>query len=328
MLHQNRRKFLKKSSQAALGFGLLGFYNCDSNASNSENQKAIETEEVQELFFKISLAQWSLHRTFQSGELDNLDFAATAKNKFGIEAIEYVSQFFKDNVNDKSYLTDMKKRAADHGVKSLLIMVDEEGGLANTDDKERNKAVDNHKKWLEAAQFLGCHSIRVNAYGKGSAEDVGAAAIAGLSSLATVAADYDLNVLVENHGGYSSNGAWLSNVLNQINLPNCGSLPDFGNFCLERDNGQEWGGTCIKEYDRYQGVKELIKYAKAVSAKSHDFDEKGVETSTDFMKMMQIVKNADYQGYVGVEYEGDKLSEIDGILATKKLLETVGSKLS
>lgn len=331
MLHQNRRNFLKKSSQAALGLGLLGFYNCNSNTDNSENQKLekpIAKEEVKELFFKISLAQWSLHRAFKSGELDNLDFAATTKNKFGIEAIEYVSQFFAEQVNDKKYLAEMKKRAADNGVKSLLIMVDGEGGLANTDDKERNKAVDNHKKWLEAAQFLGCHSIRVNAFGEGSAEDVGAAAIAGLGSLATVAADYDLNVIVENHGGYSSNGLWLSNVLNQINLPNCGSLPDFGNFCLERDNGQQWGGNCIKKYDRYQGVTELMKHAKAVSAKSHDFDEKGAETSTDFMKMMQIVKNAGYRGYVGVEYEGDTLSEIDGILATKKLLETVGEKLS
>lgn len=319
MLNQTRRTFLKTTSQTALGLGLLGFYNCNSNTKE---------ETKKELFFKISLAQWSLHRAFQNKELDNLDFAATAKNKFEIDAIEYVSQFFKDKAKDKNYLAEMKKRAIDNEVKSLLIMVDGEGELADADDENRKKAVENHIKWLEAAQYLGCHSIRVNAAGKGEAAAISAAAIDGLGKLAELGADYGLNVIVENHGGYSSDGAWLANVIGQVNLPNCGTLPDFGNFCIKRDNGLDWGGNCIQNYDPYQGVSELMKYAKAVSAKSYDFDKKGKETTINFLKMMQIVKNAGYQGYVGIEYEGNELSETDGILATKKLLEMVGQKLS
>ena len=330
MLDQNRRVFLKNSGKIALGLGLLGFYNCGTDTNQQQetaNVDADKTAEVKELLFKISLAQWSLHRTFQNGELDNLDFAATAKNKFGIEAIEYVNQFFKDKAQDKAYLGEMKMRAADNGVKSLLIMVDGEGGLGDTDDKKRQTAVDNHVKWLEAAQFLGCHSIRVNAFGEGTAEAVGAAAIDGLGKLATLGADYDLNVIVENHGGYSSDGGWLTNVMAQINLPNCGTLPDFGNFCVERDSGKQWEGKCINEYDRYQGVTELMKYAKAVSAKSHDFNAEGQETNTDYLRMMKIVTDAGYRGYVGVEYEGSTLSEMEGVMATKKLLETVRQNL-
>jgi sugar phosphate isomerase/epimerase len=330
MSTQNRRKFLKHSSQAALGLGLLGFYNCSSDHEKKEQKEGEQHDDNhnKELFFKISLAQWSLHRTFENGELDNLDFAATAKNKFGIEAIEYVNQFFKDKANDKAYLGEMKKRAADNGVKSLIIMVDGEGDLGGLDDKKRAEAVANHEKWLAAAQFLGCHSIRVNAFGIGSREDVGQAAIDGLGKLAQMGAQYGQNVIVENHGGWSSDGDWLTNVMAQINLPNCGILPDFGNFCIEREGGKQWEGECINEYDRYKGVQQFMKYAKAVSAKSHDFNATGEETNTDFMKMMKIVKDGGYSGYVGVEYEGSELSEVDGILATKKLLETVGKKLS
>lgn len=329
MLNQNRRNFLKTSSKTALGLGLIGFYNCSSESKPEKEASTTKPEETsKELFFKISLAQWSLHRTLQKGELDNLDFAATAKDKFGIEAVEYVNQFFQEKAQDKKYLGEMKKRAADNGVKSLLIMVDGEGALGDTDDKKRQLAVDNHVKWLEAAQFLGCHSIRVNAFGEGSAEEVGSAAIDGLGKLATLGADYGLNVIVENHGGYSSDGKWLTNVMTQINLPNCGTLPDFGNFCIERDTGKQWEGKCINEYDRYLGVKELMSHAKAVSAKSHDFNASGEETKTDYLKMMRIVKEAGYTGYVGVEYEGSELSEMEGILATKKLLETVGKKLA
>ena len=117
-----------------------------------------------EPLFKISLAEWSLHKTIFGKKLDNLDFAKTAKEEFGIDAVEYVNQFFKDKAKDEAYLTDLKKRAADHGVKSLLIMIDGEGALGDKDEAKRTKAVENHYKWVEAAKFLGCHSIRVNAH--------------------------------------------------------------------------------------------------------------------------------------------------------------------
>lgn len=260
--------------------------------------------------------------------MDNLDFAAKAKS-LGIEAIEYVSQFFKDKAEDQAYLKEMIKRADDNGVKSLLIMIDGEGGLGSLKKDERKTAVENHYKWVTAAKTLGCHSIRVNAYGEGSAEEVAKAAVDGLGSLATFAKDHDINIIVENHGGYSSNGEWMANVIDQVNMENVGMLPDFGNFCMKWDDAQNWQDRkCLEEYDRYKGVKLFMKTAKAVSAKSHDFDEAGNETRTDYMKMMKIVKDAGYTDYVGIEYEGQKLSEEEGVKATKALLEKVGKALS
>ena len=329
-MKKTRRSFIKYSGQFVVGAGLIGLSGCAPKGGSQE--ETAETEETTdtgaaELFFKISLAQWSLNKSLFGGKLDNLDFAAKTKNDYGIDAIEYVSQFFKDKAKDTDYLGQMKQRADDNGVKSLLIMIDGEGGLGDPNEAERKQAVENHYKWVEAAKFLGCHSIRVNAFGRGTAEEVGAAAVDGLGSLATFAKDFDINVIVENHGSFSSDGDWMTGVMQQINMPNCGMLPDFGNFCVERDSGKEWEGSCVKEYDRYKGVEQFMPFAKAVSAKSHDFDAEGNETKTDYMRMMKIVKDAGYTGYVGVEYEGSNLSEDEGIMATKKLLEKVGAAL-
>lgn len=280
-----------------------------------------------DLFFKISLAEWSFHKALFAKEIDHLDFAKIAKQQYGIEGVEYVNQFFKDKAKDMDYLKEMKMRAEGEGVRSLLIMCDGEGGLGDTNESQRKTAVENHYKWVEAAKFLGCHSIRVNAYGEGTAAEVASAAIDGLGSLAGFAKDYDLNVIVENHGGYSSNGKWLTDVMKQIDMPNCGTLPDFGNFCLKGtyENGKM---TCEDMYDRYQGVSEMMPFAKAVSAKTHAFDASGNETETDYLRMMKIVKDAGYKGFVGIEYEGNVLSEADGVRASKALLMKVGAELS
>jgi len=267
--------------------------------------------------FEISLAEWSLHKTLFGGKIDNLEFAATAKKEFGIEAIEYVNQFFKDKAKDSKYLAELKKRADDLGVKTLLIMIDGEGNLGDPDEAKRKLAVENHYKWVEAAKSLGCHSIRVNAGSAGTYEEQLSRAADGLRALSEFGAKHELNVIVENHGGLSSNGAWLAGVMKKVNLPNCGTLPDFGNFRI-KDN--DW-------YDRYQGVEELMPFAKAVSAKSHDFDDAGSETKTDYLKMMKIVLAAGYSGYVGIEYEGSRLDEYAGIRATKALLEKVRTQL-
>jgi sugar phosphate isomerase/epimerase len=266
------------------------------------------------------LAQWSLNRQFFGGKLNALDFAKVTKEEFDLDAIEYVNQFFKDKANDEAYLGQLKSRAADHGVKSLLIMVDGEGSLGHGGTAERNKAVLNHHKWADAAKFLGCHSIRVNAAttGNGSFEEKQKLAADGLRSLSEYGAKLGLNVIVENHGGLSSNGAWLAGVMKIVNLPNCGTLPDFGNFNV---GDGKW-------YDRYQGVAELMPFAKAVSAKSHEFDEKGDEVRTDYRRMMSIVLAAGYHGYVGIEYEGSKVDAYTGIKKTKQLLETVRDELS
>jgi len=263
--------------------------------------------------FKISLAEWSLHRTIFSGSLDNLDFPREAKRTYGIEAVEYVNQFFKDKAKDYDYLTDLSRRAGDEGVQNLLIMCDGLGKLGDPDAKARTQAIENHFPWAEAAKRLGCHSIRVNASSAGSFAEQQKLAADGLSRLAEYAGQFELNVIVENHGGLSSNGNWLAGVMRQVNLPNCGTLPDFGNF---------------HDYDRYQGVEELLPFAKGVSAKSHDFDAAGNETKTDYMRMLKLVLAAGYHGHVGVEYEGKALSESEGIQATKALLERVRDELA
>jgi len=258
--------------------------------------------------FKISLAQWSLHKKIGQKKLDNLDFAKEAKEKFGIEAVEYVNQFFKDKAKDETYLAEMKKRTSDLGVTNVLIMVDGEGDLGDIDEQKRTKTVENHYKWVDAAKYLGCHSIRVNAGTKANYEEGKKLAADGLRRLSEYAKPLNMNVIVENHGGLSSNGKWLSETIRLTGMSNCGTLPDFGNFY---------------DYDRYQGVADLMPLAKAVSAKSYDFDAEGNDTKIDFVKMMKIVLDAGYHGYVGIEYEGSKMSEDDGIMATKKLLEKI-----
>ena len=305
----NRREFAKQASIAVGAMGATVSLGCQSLAGGSSNS-----------LYAISLAQWSLNRQFFGGKLNALDFAKVTKEEFDLDAIEYVNQFFKDKANDEAYLGQLKSRAADHGVKSLLIMVDGEGSLGHGGTAERNKAVLNHYKWADAAKFLGCHSIRVNAAttGNGSFEEKQKLAADGLRSLSEYGAKLGLNVIVENHGGLSSNGAWLAGVMKIVDLPNCGTLPDFGNFHI---GDGKW-------YDRYLGVAELMPFAKAVSAKSHEFDDKGDEVRTDYRRMMNIVLAGGYRGYVGIEYEGSKVDAYTGIKKTKQLLETVRDELS
>ena len=300
-----RRNFLKLATTSTTTLAFPGVMS--SILSGYSNPK----------LFKISLAEWSLHRTLQSGKIDHLDFCKVAKNDFGLDAVEYVNSFFFDKAQDQSYLKEMKQRADDLGVKSLLIMCDNEGSLGDPDSVARTKAVENHYKWIDAGKYLGCHSIRVNAQSEGKYDEQMKLAADGLSRLIEYGADNDINVIVENHGGLSSNGQWLATVMEKVDHPHGGTLPDFGNFRIQ---GEEW-------YDRYKGVEQLMHYAKAVSAKSHDFDSQGNEINTDYYKMMNIVLDAGYNGYVGIEYEGSKLDEMAGIQATKDLLEKVRDSL-
>ncbi len=301
----SRRDFNK-----ALAAGGLG-------AAAAVNGRLLAGESDKPLF-KISVAQWSLHRMLKAGELDHLDFAGYSKDQFGINAVEYVNQFFKDKAEDAKYIAEMKKRAADLGVKNLLIMCDGEGKLGDRNLKQRLQAVENHYKWVTAAKELGCHSIRVNAASEGTYEEQLGYAADGLRALTEFATDHEMNVLVENHGGLSSDGAWLAAVMEAVDLPRCGTLPDFGNFHIGDGN----------HYNRYLGVMQLMPFAKAVSAKSHEFDAQGNETKTDFLRMMKIVLDAGYGGYVGIEFEGSGISEPDGVLATKKLLQRVHKELA
>ena len=302
-MQTNRRSFLQ---QTAFATAALAFGGCASLGRKKP-------------LFDISLAEWSLNKALFGKKIDHLDFPKVARQNYDIDAIELVNQFMMMKAKDQTYLAEFKKRADGEGVKILLIMCDGEGSLGDPDPKSRLQAVVNHHKWAEAAKFFGCHSIRVNAdtKGEGSFEEQQERAADGLRSLSVYCSRLGLNCIVENHGRLSSNGAWLAGVMQMVNLPNCGTLPDFGNFSL---GDGKW-------YDRYQGVTEMMPFAKAVSAKANDFDAQGNCVETDYRRMMKIVLAAGYHGHLGIEYEGDKLSEPDGIRATKRLLEKVREEL-
>ena len=272
---------------------------CKSLIAGSLISNPIFAYRGQDPFFEIGLAQWSLNKSLKSGKIDNLDFARIAREKFDIGVVEYVNQFFINKAKNKKYLSEMLNISEDNGIINNLIMIDSEGNLGDTNKKKRLKAFNNLKKWVEAAKFIGCSE------------------------------DFGINVIVENHGGYSSNAKWLVKVIENANRKNIGTLPDFGNFCIRSTpkNLSDWGATtsgCAVEYDRYLGVEELLPYAMSVSAKSNDFDSDGNCIETDFSRMMSIIKKSEYRGYVSIEYEGSRYSEEEGIRLTKSLLEREG----
>lgn len=274
---------------------------------------------------KISLAQWSLHRTFNDGILDPLDFASIAAEKYKLDAVEYVNGFYTEKAKDEAFWNSMKDRSDAAGVKNLVMMVDDEGDLGTASEKERLQAVENHYKWLHAAKLLGCHSMRVNAFGDADREIFKLAIMDGMSRLAEYAAQLELNIVIENHGLFSSDARLIAGIIKEVNMPNFGAFPDFGNWCLSA----KWGttqGDCDKVYDRYEGVAELLPYARAVSAKSYNFNEQGEDTKIDYYRMMKIVKESAYQGYIGIEYEGMEKSEHEGILITEKLMKKAWNK--
>lgn len=329
-----RRKFVTKTAVAGLGLSVVGVYSC-KEAKKEASEALEEIKEIKGPFFKLSLAQWSVHRMIWDGKLDPYDFAAKAK-EWGFTGLEYVSQLYDKELSAENYSAEAmaafvdrsNSEAKKYGLENVLIMIDGQGDLATSDAAERKKAVENHHKWVDAANAMGCHAIRVNLAGSTEPETWMANSVDGLSQLAGYAKDKNINILVENHGGLSSNAAMLAEVMTKVNMDNCGTLPDFGNFCIRRNDPADYGSGCAEMYDLYKGVSELMPFAKAVSAKSHNFDEAGNETEIDYTKMLQIVKDAGYTGYIGVEYEGNELSEKEGIMATKALMLKSVSELS
>jgi sugar phosphate isomerase/epimerase len=315
----NRRAFLKSAATAGAAVGAASVP-CYAKAffAGAQAAGAQPTAGPKEPLFKISLAEWSFNRTIRAKKLDNLDFPALAKNEFGIDCVEYVNQFFMDKGKDKTYWAELKKRCDDVGVTSGLIMCDDGVQLGDPDQTRRAKAAETHYQWVEMAKFLGCHSIRVNARSQGTNDEQSDRVADGLRRLSEFARPHLINVIVENHGGLSSNGAWLAATIKKVGLENCGTLPDFGNFTIAR--GQD--------YDRYQGVAELMPFAKGVSAKSYSFDESGNETRIDYRRMLQIVLDAGYHGHIGIEWEGQRPEEVEGIRLTQKLLERLRDELA
>jgi len=341
---KNRRKFLKNAGAFALGSVILPKINAQSFLSNMYSPGNLD--------FEISLAEFSFAGELMSGKMTNMEFPARAKNEFGINVLEYVSGFFNNKHTDQAYLKELKQRCDDLGLKNNLIMVDG-ANIADLDTTKRKQAVETHYTWVDAAKYLGCGTIRVNlgdtmkavsGVPDDPAEEAAKTAADGYHQLLEYAAKQNMNVIVENHFGNSTDIDWLVGVIKAVNMPNSGLLPDFGNFCRQRSKPETndikgmMATKCIQEYDRYEGVKKMMPYAKGISAKTHKFDTSGNETETDFYKMFQIIKDAGFKGYVGIEYEGgfmkmfdpssDYVSANEGIKATKTLLERVQKKLA
>lgn len=316
-------------SSLVFGFFLLLFFSFSSCKSEPKKTTASPT-----LFFEFSLAQWSFNKSFREGGISPYEFAKMA-NELGFKGLEYVSQLYPDVIesDDKDaaiqvFVEKNNALAAQYQMKNVLIMIDEEGNLSSSNEKERMTAIENHKKWIAAAHQMGCSAVRLNLYGEKDPEKWIANSIKSLKELSDYGSERNINVIVENHGRITSNIPFLMRAINDTQKANCGTLPDFGNFCIAEDGyGSLSDGSCKEVYDPYKGVAEMMPKAFGVSAKSYDFDADGNETTLDYYKLLSIVKEAGYNGFIGVEYEGHRLSEQEGILATKKLLENVASKL-
>jgi sugar phosphate isomerase/epimerase len=323
-----RRKFLINTSLSTAGLA-TGIIGCSPQRRQKQDEVLAVSEVEVEPFFKLSLAQWSLHQSIYDNTIDPMDFALKAKG-WGFEGIEFVNHLYNRELEKydslvsgwNNLVNELNKRSDDNGIENLVMMVDlpEDSHLAYLDKGKRKKAVEDHYPFVDATAGLGCHSMRVNMFGEQEVERWKEASVLSLTTLSEYAAQQNVNIIVENHGSFTSNGALLAEVMKEVNMENCGTLPDFGNFCIRGERDEAGNFNCFDAYDRYKGVEELMPFAKAVSAKSYDFDNRGNETTIDYPKMLKIVKNAGYNGYIGVEYEGKNIGEVEGILATKNLL--------
>ncbi len=258
--------------------------------------------------FRISLAAWSLHRMYFDGKIDLAGMVKMCRDTFDIDGFEFVNVFFP--APTYAYCNDLKKLAADKNVRLLLIMCDREGDMSHADRKERMQAARNHHKWVDIAAVLGCHAIRCNTgHGEKGDTDAVKRAAETFSALVEYGKANRIRVIIENHGGLSSDADWLVDLMKRVGEREWfGTLPDFGNF--------------PKGVDKYESVRKMMPYAHAVSAKCHDFDDAGgTETTIDFARMMKIVTDAGYNGFVGIEYEGSRLDEAEGIKRAKTLLD-------
>jgi len=314
-------KKIRLTAVLSIGVGaiLLGLNSC-------KNIPAKKTTEVEAPAYKISLAQWSINKMIREDKVSPYEFASLA-SKWGFEGLEYVSQLYTDvtksddpNAAIKLFVQKNNELSAKFGLKNILIMVDEEGNLATQNEEERLTAIENHKKWINAAAAMDCHSIRINLFGETDPELWKSYSKLSLIALSEYALPLNINIIVENHGYLSSDAGLLMALINEVNMTNCGTLPDFGNFCLKRENNELWNAPCTESYDNYKGVAEMMPRAFAVSAKSYDFDGEGNETTLDYQRLISIVKSNGYDQYIGIEYEGSRLSEEEGILATRDLL--------
>lgn len=270
-------------------------------------QNAVEAD-----WLTLAVQQYSFNRQLRSGEMNILDFPKTVVEGTGIKALEYFNGHIEDKRKDTAFFKQLRKRSDDLGAVNTMMLCRSKNAVDSPDAKIRKLAIEGYRPWLEATRILGGKYIRVDTRHKGEAEKQKGFAVTGLRSLCKVADEYEMGILVENHGNHSGNGAWLADVMKQVDLANCGTLPDFQNF---------------KEYDPYQGVTEMMPWAKILCAKAKSFDVNGDEENVDYRKMLKIAKAAGFRGYIGIEFEGHGVDPVQGINATKKLIQKVMQEL-
>lgn len=273
---------------------------------------------------KISLATWSIVRSHRAGVWKLPDVARICREDFGIDGIEYVTGFF-DSVN-YGYLQSLNRQAEEHGVENVLIMVDGEGPMVAEEKSERMQAAINHRKWVDIAGYLGCHAIRCNAFGGGPTYDEDPDSIQraaeSFSALVEYAREFEINIIIENHGGLSSDPRWLPDLCQAMDSNHFGLLPDYGNYNLD-------------EVNVYEAIDQAMPYAKGVSVKA-GWQPDGSHPQYDVERLLGISLESGYSGYWGIESglrrsrddapttaEGIRDDDWKAVMLTKQAIENV-----
>jgi len=310
-----RRQFIHKNLFAAGGvMGLSQFPGLLQEAWASD----LKSE------FKVSIAPWSLTRK-PYGENDPdgihfLDYPLVAR-ELGFEAIEHDNLHYPGDLPNDKHLAKMKQRTEEAGVTNTLILCGALGDIADSRKSRRKKANFNYERWIEAAQFLGCHQVRVvcSDHIDIDWDEKMKLTVEAVSKLADFAQGHSIELLIENHNGYTSNPNWLVEMIQKVNRPNCGILGDFTEWRIEQNPD-------VLYPDPYKGYEILAPYVKSVGAKSTTFDVLGNELVTDYPRMFEILNKVGYQGYIAVEYFGNDLPRRKGTTMTKELVERIIAK--
>ena len=331
-MNPDRRKFIQTSIALSIGIPLIS-QNLWANLQSLNNR------------IKISLQCVSFANTLMNGKMSILEFPRIVREDFNIEGAEYWNIPLIQKRRDSKFIKELNKRTSDYGLKNTLMLVDlydlktrESKSICDKDSKRRNEAIEDHKEWIDVAKSIGCSSIRVNLWSEGmNASEVKNISEEALSKLLEYSSTQDMSIVIENHGGFTSDAGWLVDLMKSINHSKLGTLPDFGtlNFCIEKaqaKEGEMYSSNCLNQYNKYKGVEEMLPYAKGISAKSISFDSNGEEINTDFERMIKLIKSSSFEGFMAIEYEGalmqmfggdplDYLSPNQGVLATKRLIE-------
>ncbi len=231
----------------------------------------------------ISLAQWALVDEVKSGKWKTLDFAKIARNDFGLNGIEFVNTLFE--VTTEGYLKKLRKNADDNGVTMVLIMVDDEGDGCGATKEERNQFAINHRKWIDAAAYLGCKSIRTNCRGPENADKAEALkwAAESYNMLLEYAVPAKISVLIENHGGVSNDADWMVSLMKEVDNLYFGTYPDWRR---PADN-----------FDNVDYLKKMLPFAGGMSYRNQPTEELTA-------KMIKLAKDSGYRGWYGIESSG------------------------